>query len=232
MLDGGSSRAHARLFLDALDAAGATRPFAVVYTHSHWDHVFGGVEIAAPIIAHERTAVRLSELAALDWSDEALDRRVAAGEASNEHAAHVKEELPSPRVVEVAPADIVFRDSIALDLGAVSVTVQHVGGDHSAESCVVYVSPDRLLFLGDATYASPQGALTQQRAFPLYDTLLSFGAELYVEGHSDVVLDGRAFEALAAKLHVAARAAAEEAAVESPDEDTAYFIDAFRQGRS
>src|SRR6266516_2878921 len=99
MLDAGSSSAHARTFLDALWAESAARPSAVVYTHSHWDHVFGGAELGGHVIAHALTAEKLNELAARDWSDEGLDQRVAAGRASPQHAANVKQELPSPRTV-------------------------------------------------------------------------------------------------------------------------------------
>jgi len=66
-LDAGSSRAHTRLFLDSLP----TKPSAVVYTHSHWDHVFGGVELGGLVIAHGRIAERLAELARCDWNDDA-----------------------------------------------------------------------------------------------------------------------------------------------------------------
>ncbi len=90
MLDAGSSKAHMRTFLDALSAESAARPSAVVYTHPHWDHVFGGAELGGLVIAHASTAERLVELAAIDWSDGGLDERVAAGEASPQHAANVK----------------------------------------------------------------------------------------------------------------------------------------------
>ncbi len=78
MLDAGSSPAHTRTFLDALFAASGARPAAVLYSHSHWDHVLGGAELGGMVIAHALTAERLTELAARDWSDEGLDRRVAA----------------------------------------------------------------------------------------------------------------------------------------------------------
>lgn len=232
MLDGGSSRAHAAEFLRGLSAEGAARPFAVVYTHSHWDHVFGGVEVGAPIVAHASTAERLLVLAAMDWSDEGLDRRVAAGAASPEHAAHVKEELPAPRVVEVAPADVIFHERLDFDLDGATVAARHVGGDHSAESSVMYVDPDRVLFLGDCTSASPEGALTPERAFPLYETVLAFGAEHHVEGHHPSIVSRGEMEQLVEKMRVAERAVAEGVAIAALDEDTAYFVDAFALGRS
>jgi glyoxylase-like metal-dependent hydrolase (beta-lactamase superfamily II) len=232
MLDAGSSRAHTRAFLDALWAESGTRPSAVVYTHSHWDHVFGGAELDGQVIAQTLTAKQLLELAARDWSDEGLDRRVAAGHSSPEHAAHVKEELPSPRTVEVAPADIVFQDGLALELGGVTVHVRHVGGDHSADSSVMYVEPDRLLFLGDCIYDSPAGALTAELAFPLHEAILGFDADVYVEGHDASVSSRTDIESLIEKMRLAERAAREGSAITEPDEDTEYFLQAFRTGRA
>ena len=195
MLDAGASDAHARLFLDALAAEGVAPPIAVVLTHSDWDHVFGAVEVGAPVIAHQLTDVALAELAATDWSDEALDARVEAGVRSPEHAANIKEEMPAPRNVRVARADTLFEDGLDLELGGTTVQVRHVGGDHAADSTVIYVEQDRLLFLGDALYESTGGeaggaarTLTAERVFPLLDAVLAFDAELFVEGHTDTVM--------------------------------------------
>jgi glyoxylase-like metal-dependent hydrolase (beta-lactamase superfamily II) len=188
MLDAGSSAEHARLFLDGLAAEEVAPPSLVVLTHSHWDHVFGAAELDVPVIAHALTAQTLRELAATDWSDEALDRRVAAGEVSPEHAANVKEELPSPREVRVAPADIIFEAGLDFDLGEVTVRVRHIGGDHAADSCVMYVEPDRLLFLGDSLYEAPAGGYTSEQISRIGEQVFAFGAELFVEGHSETVL--------------------------------------------
>ncbi len=195
MLDAGASDAHARLFLDGLAAKGVSPPIAVVLTHSDWDHVFGAVEVGAPVIAHQLTDIALADLAATDWSDEALDMRVEAGVRSPEHAANIKEEMPAPRRVRVARANTLFEDGLDLELGGTTVQVRHVGGDHAADSTVIYVTPDRLLFLGDALYESTGGeaggaerTLTAERAFPLLDAVIAFDAELYVEGHTDTVM--------------------------------------------
>jgi len=231
MLDGGSSRAHTNEFLRAFAAQGAAHPFAVVYTHSHWDHVFGGIEVNAPIVAHASTAERLVTLAAMDWSDEGLDRRVAAGEASPEHAANVREELPAPRMIEIAPADLIFQDGLEIELGGATVTVRHLGGDHSGESSVMYVEPDRVLFLGDCTYPSPAGVLTRELAFPLHEAILAFGAEHFLEGHHPSVLSRHEMEQRGEKMRLAERAVAEGVVIAAPDEEMASFVDAFTAGR-
>ena len=187
-LDAGSSAMHTREFLAFLADEGVPSPTHVVLSHSHWDHVFGAAELAATVVAHELTAGYLEELAALDWTDDALDRRVAAGEASRQHAENVKAELPAPRNVRIAAADIVFRDALDFDLGGARVEVRHVGGDHADDSTVMYVEPDGLLFLGDALYEAPSGGYTADRALPLVEAIRSFGAERFVEGHSETLL--------------------------------------------
>jgi glyoxylase-like metal-dependent hydrolase (beta-lactamase superfamily II) len=232
LLDAGSSKAHTRSLLDSLWAETAARPSAVVYTHSHWDHVFGGAELGGLVIAHAATAEELIRLAAMSWTDEALDQRVAAGQASPQHAANVKAELPSPRTVEVAPADIAFHAGLDVELGGVTVRVRHVGGDHCAESSVMYVESDRLLFLGDCMYDSSAGVLTAESAFPLHDAILEFDAELYVDGHEASVLSRSDIEALVEKMRLAEKAVREGSAIEDADEDTQYFVQAFRAGRA
>lgn len=231
MLDAGSSAAHTRAFLADLAVESDTRPSAVVYTHSHWDHVLGGVEVGGLVIAHARTAEQLLALAERDWSDEGLDRRVADGLASPQHAACVKAELPSPRLVEVAPADIVFHHRIEIDLGGVTLSVRHVGGDHSADASVICVEPDGVLFLGDCLSASPEGVLTSASAFRLRDLILGFAAEHYIEGHHEAVSSRSEMEKLLEKMQSAEEAAREGQTIEPADEDTDYFFAAFRAGR-
>ena len=205
-LDAGSSRAHTREFLAGLPE----RPAAVAYTHSHWDHVFGGVEIDGLVIAHSLTARKLDELAAVDWNDEA------------NVSEHIRQELPAPRVVEIAPADIVFAERIDLDLGGVRVSVEHVGGDHCEDACVMLVEPDALLFLGDCLCPSPAEKLTVELALPLFERILSYPAERYVEGHHAAVTTRAEQEELIEKARAAARGEATPG-----DEDAEWFLDAF-----
>ena len=205
-LDAGSSRDHTREFLAGLPE----RPAAVAYTHSHWDHVFGGSEIEGPVIAHTLTARRLDEMALVDWTDEANVSDT------------IRQELPAPRVVEIKPADIVFGERIDLDVGGVRVSVEHVGGDHCDDACVMLVEPDGLLFLGDCLCASPAEKLTVERALPLYDRILSYPAERYVEGHHPAVTTRAEQEELIEKARAAARGEAMPG-----DEDAEYFLKAF-----
>jgi glyoxylase-like metal-dependent hydrolase (beta-lactamase superfamily II) len=232
MLDAGSSTAHTRAFLADLLVESATRPSVVVYKHSHWDHVLGGAELGGLVITHAQTAEQLVRLAERDWSDEGLDHRVAAGLASPQHAANVKAELPAPRTVDVALADIVFQDRIEIQLGGVTVDVRHVGGDHSADASVIYIEPDGVLFLGDCLSASPEGVLTATSAFRLREVILGFDADHYVEGHRKAVSSRNEMEELFEKMQLAEKVAREGGTIDAPDEDTDCFLQAFRAGHT
>jgi glyoxylase-like metal-dependent hydrolase (beta-lactamase superfamily II) len=230
MLDAGSSAAHTRAFVEALLSASDTHANAVVYTHSDWDHVLGGAELGGIVIAHALTAEGLIELMHRDWSDEGLDQRVAGGLSSAQHVADVKAEMPSPRAVEVAPADVIFHDGVEIDLGGVTVRVRHVGGDHSADSCVIYIEPDGVLFMGDCTSASPEGVMTPESVSKLRDVVLGSAAEHYIEGHHGSVSSRSDMQNLFEKMRLAERAAREGLKIEAPDEDTEYFFEAFKAG--
>jgi glyoxylase-like metal-dependent hydrolase (beta-lactamase superfamily II) len=204
-LDAGSSPVHAREFLAFLAENGIAKPSHVVLSHSHWDHVFGAAELGAYVVAHELTAGYLEELAEMDWSDEALERRVATGDASLPHAENVKAELPSPRRVDVARADIVFREGVRFELGGVRVEARHVGGDHADDSTVSFVEPDGVLFLGDCLYDAPTGGYTVFRFQPLVEAILSFDAQLHVEGHGETVVSRAEIEEVIAEARATAR---------------------------
>lgn len=231
MLDAGASNAHARQFLDELILLGVPGPQDVVLTHWHWDHVFGAAEIGSRVIAQNLTAEKLTELSKRDWSDPGLEHQVALGLETEEGAENIRAELPAPRTVTVAQSDLIFRDSLELRLGAVTCQIEHVGGDHAADSSVVFVLPDRVLFLGDclsSDFYAPEPAYTVQRLIPLLDTLQGFDAAYYVEGHSSKVFTRAEFNEEISKMREAAHLIAEI----GPDEETAFGMVTAKTGNA
>ena len=247
MLDAGASPAHARLFLNALTGAGVPLPRYVVLTHWHWDHVFGAAEIGVPVIAHRETAQQLVIQAGYAWDNAALDNRVATGQEIAFCADDIKVELPEPRTVQIKLPEILFDTTLMLDLGGgVICHVQHVGGDHAADSCVIHVPGDQFVFLGDCLYEAiyaPVRHFTTERLFPVLDTVLAFDATQFVEGHSDTVMPRSEVVAMATKMRLAGQMVAQhgpdEAAIitaltresgQPPDADTTEFIQSFSAG--
>ncbi len=246
MLDAGASDAHARGFLNQLTEKGIPPPTYVGLTHWHWDHVFGAAEIGAPVAVQSLTARKLADLAKRDWSDAGLEQSIALGEQTLRGAENIKAELPAPRSIRIAQPGIIFHDSLELRLGAVTCQIAHVGGDHAADSSVMFILPDRVLFLGDCLYDSvdtPKRHYTTRLLLPLLDRLQSFDGACYVEGHEPAAATRAQFDALIAKMRQAAKVVeavgADEGKVfgameaktgETPDEDTAIILRALIAG--
>ncbi len=208
LVDAGNSPAHARLLLGALAGINVAPPHFVALTHWHWDHVFGTGALDLPTFASAETRRVVAEMAQLDWSDEALERRVQEGSEITFCRDMMRVELPDRSGLAIRPPDVAFSGEVALDLGGVTCRLVHVGGDHGADCSVVYVEPDRVLFLGDCLGEDLyHGAwsYTTARLFPLLDRLLGFGAAWCLEAHNPEPLPGSQQAADAALLRTIGR---------------------------
>jgi glyoxylase-like metal-dependent hydrolase (beta-lactamase superfamily II) len=187
IIDAGNSPAHAQQFQQALAQAGVVPPKFMVLTHWHWDHIFGITAWPLPTFASVETQRKVVELAGLDWSDEALDGRVAAGTEIEFCRDMMKAELPDWRQRRLIPPDIAFTHQVELELGGISSHLIYVGGDHAPDATVVYVPEERILFLGDCLYPNlyhQPPCYTTRLLFPLIDRLLSYEVDYYLEAHN------------------------------------------------
>lgn len=196
VVDAGNSPAHAQALLDALAQRALPTPAFAMLTHWHWDHVFGTSRLPVPTFASAETARIVAKMAQLDWSDAALDQRVAEGTEIAFCRDMLKAELPDRTHLTLRPPEIAFTDQITLDLGDVTCQIVHVGGDHSPDSSIVHVPEDRVVFLGDCTCADLyHGAerLTTTHFFPLLDRLNTYQAAYYLAAHTPDPLTWTAF---------------------------------------
>ena len=187
LVDAGNSSRHARLMLGEIAKRGLASPTFLMFTHWHWDHVFGAQALNLQTFAHRETRRILTVMAGLDWSDAALDLRVADGRETASCRDNIKAELPDRSGLVIRPPDISYDSGVELHLDGVSCQIVHVGGDHSPDESVVYVPEDKVVFLGDCLskdFDHGPRRYTTAELFPLLDRLLSFEADLYFESHT------------------------------------------------
>lgn len=228
MVDAGNSPAHAGHFLAELARATLPGPSFVALTHWHWDHVFGTAALSLPTIAHVETRRTVTAMAAQDWSDAALDQRVADGTEIAFCRDMIKAELPDRAGLRLRPPEIGFSHELELDLGGVTCRIIHVGGDHAADSSVVYVPEDGVMFLGDCIYPDIYRAprrYTLNRLLPLLDTIEAYPAECYLPSHHAAPLSRAEFQAEAELLRTVGAIVAEC----GPDEEA--ILDRLRERR-
>src|SRR3954454_222714 len=238
LLEVGASADHTASFLRALEPLGLPPLRVAVLTHWHWDHSFGGAALDVPIIAHCDTASELAHQASLDWSDAALDARVEAGEEIAFCRDMIRIEIPDRSDLEIVLPQVVFDDHLELDLGGVHVMIDHVGGDHAADSCVFHVVEDDLIVLGacpSERLSAPEPFLTVASVRALTTRIGSYGARLAIEGHDDTLLDG---DALTRRLTGLAQAAdrvdrlGDEALTTAHDDDDRETLEFLLTGRA
>jgi glyoxylase-like metal-dependent hydrolase (beta-lactamase superfamily II) len=207
LVEGGASVAHLGAFAAELAARGRPPVVGIVLTHWHWDHSFGSAAVAAPVIAHADTAAELAVQAAYDWSDEALEERVRDGREIAFCAECLRLEIPDRSGLEIVLPAETFTAQRSIDLGGVRADVVHVGGDHAADSCVIHVPGDDVLFLGDCLYQrlyAPEPLLTIAGVRALLDRVEPFPVAVAVEGHDDATADAAGFAARLEELRRAA----------------------------
>ncbi|WML47197.1 MBL fold metallo-hydrolase [Neobacillus sp. PS3-34] len=186
IMDAGNSPKHASLFKNYLINQGIRLPDMVVLTHWHWDHTFGLTAWDAPVIAHSETAKVLRYLSSMEWSEETLKDLSNEKIINEDTIVHIIKEYGDSRSIQIPEADIQFNAGLQIDLGGVSCEIQHVGGDHAADSCFFYVKEDKVLFLGDALSPSVYGGPRTYTSANFLEVLLvmyQYNAEIYVESH-------------------------------------------------
>lgn len=203
VIDAGNSPAHVRVLLQAMTQQHLSPPTFAVLTHWHWDHVFGTSALTVPTFASQETARIVRVLAGLDWSDAALDDRVANGTEIAFCRDMMKVEWPDRSQLIIRPPEIAFATAVTLDLGGVTCQLVHVGGDHAHDSTIVYVPEDKLLFCSDCLYDDLYHGprrLTTTQLFPLLARLLAYDVDYYLGGHDPEPLSRTRFVADAGLL--------------------------------
>ncbi|NOL38532.1 MBL fold metallo-hydrolase [Bacillus safensis] len=187
MIDAGNSEDHAKYFIKETLKHENAKPDLVVLTHWHWDHIFGLSALSDSVsIASAKTRKEMEKLVPFSWSDEAIDERVSEGTEIEFCAKAIKEEYKNHRDIQVVLPDVTFDRRVEIDLGGATCVVQHVGGDHAADSVIVYVKEEKILFLADCIYPKMYAEkvhYTVKEILRLLDELETFDAETYIPSH-------------------------------------------------
>jgi glyoxylase-like metal-dependent hydrolase (beta-lactamase superfamily II) len=157
----------------------------IIYTHHHWDHVYGACEFDVPVTAHILCKAILEEQAKKPWGIEYLREEITrAPELTASYNARARSIQDWKEFRIVVPEDV-FEIQKLIDLDRLTIELLHVGGEHAEDSIVAKIPQDRVMFLGDCYYPAPP-RLRKPNSVPSLDILRKLqndGYNLYVEGH-------------------------------------------------
>ncbi len=188
LVDGGNSPRHARRILTTLAQMSAPPVSHIIYTHHHWDHVFGASVFGAAAIAHEQCRKQLIEAAAKPWSYAYLQeemRRTPLRESALIALGRAIDDWRSFRILTPA---ITFMHKLHFYLDGITLDLEHVGGRHASDSVVVRVREAGVLFTGDCYYPEPlhlRADNDNRLDDAMIESLADEATHVYVDGHGD-----------------------------------------------
>lgn len=161
-------------------------PWALVYTHAHFDHCFGTAPfLPCDVWAHEGCAADLA----------------AGGEASRLERMDRYRAEGRPAIADalartaITPPNRLLRTDADLDLGGRTVRLAHPGPAHTGHDVLVHVPDVDVVFAGDLVEHGPHGWTAEsfgsdahvERWPAALDAILALSPRVVVPGHGEPV---------------------------------------------
>lgn len=151
IVDAGNSYSHIQEFKELLYGEGINNLKYLGITHWHWDHVFGIDYMNLVTLGSQKTKGKLSRIKAIvECGIEPKIEEINTVKRLSE----IKEQEK-----EIGNIDIGYAKSVSIDLGDIGCIMEHVGGDHSDDSSIIFIPEEKVMFLGDITYRGFSGSL-------------------------------------------------------------------------
>jgi len=198
LIDAGNSPRLARQIKDELKQRGLPPVGRIIYTHHHWDHIYGACAFDVPVIAHTSCREILAKEAQIPWSAEYLDREIARNSQLNLSYEARKRAVRDWQHFRIVVPNIVFAASETLHLSEGIIELEYVGGEHAEDSIIVKVPEARIMFVGDCFYPPPLHLRIAEPipSISMLAFLLRDEYDLYVEGHDVPFTKGELLEFL------------------------------------
>lgn len=189
VIDPGNSVQHAKGFLKEIKLLNLPPVKYVVITHGHWDHFLGMNEFKGTVIVNSKTNQIIDEWRSYSFHDDALQRLVDANLMKSQHMEILIDEIPNRESFKLDAPDIVFDNSLTIDLGNKVCLIETITSTHTDDSTVVYVPDEKVLFLGDSAYGTTTNSLfhyKQSLLLPMIENIESYGASYFLLGHESI----------------------------------------------
>lgn len=187
LIDAGNTPRTAETVLSELERIGAPPVGKLIYTHHHWDHVFGGCVYGAEAIAHTLCRTQLEREALRPWSEAFLAEEVTRDPTLEGMANVLRLGVEDWAGFRIVVPEESFEATYVVQGEGYRLELEHVGGKHAADSVVVNVPDERVMFLGDSFYPPPLrlGFPDRSPDMEMLKSLLSKNCEFYLDGHGE-----------------------------------------------
>jgi glyoxylase-like metal-dependent hydrolase (beta-lactamase superfamily II) len=187
LIDAGNTPRHALELLAELEQIKAPPIRYIIYTHYHWDHVFGVCVFATPVIAHTLCKEKLRDFAKLSWNEQSLQGCVERGLIRAESAKIIREGVADWNSFKVVLPTKTFEDKEILEGSGYKLELTHVDSKHANDSVLVEVVGEGVMFVADAFYPAPLRVNPNDQALDknVLKAMLASNCKTFVHGHGD-----------------------------------------------
>ena len=189
IIDSGNSTQHAHDFLREIEKLNVPPVKYMVITHAHWDHFLGMNEFDATIIVNSQTNEMLKKWRNYSFDDDSLRAYVSNNEISSMCMEIIQSEIPNREYFQLRSPDVIFEDTLTLDLGNKICIIERIKGTHSDDSTIIYIPDEKVIFLGDCPYGTTTNSLfhyKQSLLLPMIEDIQKFDADWFLLGHESI----------------------------------------------
>ena len=89
----------------------------------------------------------------------------------------------------IGDLDIVYKDSMEIDLGGVTCVLRSVEGSHTDDSTIIYIPKEKVMFLGDCIYGKyfkGEYGYDGESLFKMMDIIESYETEQWIIAHENI----------------------------------------------
>ncbi|MCM3040638.1 MBL fold metallo-hydrolase [Paenibacillus motobuensis] len=240
VIDGGNSVQHAKDFLHEIESLNVPPIKYLVITHAHWDHFLGMNEYQAAIIVNSLTNQIINTWRDYSYDDRSLEEYKNSKKMSSLCVDIIKNEIPDRDSFQLNSPDIIFDESLTLDLGNKVCILERMRSTHTDDSTVVYIPDEKTIFLGDSVYCTTANSLfhfKQSKLLPMIEDIQKYDAIHFILGHESIcdLAEMNSYWNELISTSKAADSTSLERALESfeidkkrkPNEDELFFLKAF-----
>lgn len=181
LIDAGNSPELARTIQKELRKINAPPVSHIVYTHHHWDHVFGAYVFPnVTVIAHEQCRQALLAL-----QTEHIDADYVRLKVERNPDLQLGFSAEDWQKFHFVLPHIVFSHTYRLEIPGATLELLHVGGKHAADSIAVKVVGAGVVFLGDSYYPPPAYQETPDASLDIevLGRVVDENYHLYIDAH-------------------------------------------------
>jgi glyoxylase-like metal-dependent hydrolase (beta-lactamase superfamily II) len=241
VVDAGASPKHAREFQEEIAVLKVPPVKYLVITHFHWDHVLGLSSWDAVTVAHLATENLITGYRQMGYDDEALEKAKEKGIYYDFAVSCIKKEIEDRENFKVGKIGMFYQDRMKIDLGKVTCELFHTESPHTEDTTIIYVSGEKVMFIGDCIYGhwvDGYNFYDAGKLFSMIDAIEQREADYYLCSHepliprnelADLWAKLQAGHEFAAKCsnYAEALAAYQSKYPETPEKEAEFYIKSF-----